>query len=117
MRHAVFGADELGPGEKRRVEIDGRGVLVVRAENGNFYAVADTCPHQGARLSEGVVTGEFSASSVGTTELTRFGEIVRCPWHNFSFDLATGESLLQPERYRVKAYPARVEDGRVTLEL
>jgi nitrite reductase (NADH) small subunit len=117
VKHAVFGADELGPGEKRRVEIDRRGIVVVKTEAGELYALADTCPHQGARLSDGYLSGEVSALSVGATELKRPGEVLRCPWHNFAFDVCTGLSLLEPERYRVKSYPVSVEDGRVLVDV
>jgi nitrite reductase/ring-hydroxylating ferredoxin subunit len=45
----------------------------------------------------------------------RQGEILRCPWHNFAFDVTTGRSLLEPERYRVATYRVTIEDGYIVL--
>ena len=40
-----------------------------------------------------------------------------CPWHGWEYDVRTGRSLCEPEKVRVRTYPARVEDGRVLVEL
>jgi 3-phenylpropionate/trans-cinnamate dioxygenase ferredoxin subunit len=50
-------------------------------------------------------------------DIEREGEILVCPWHGWEFDLATGCSLLDPERVRVRAYPARLEGGRVLVDM
>ena len=41
--------------------------------------------------------------------------VIRCPWHGWEFDLETGRSLLEPERFGLKVYPVTVEDGVVVL--
>jgi nitrite reductase/ring-hydroxylating ferredoxin subunit len=54
----------------------------------------------------------------------RFGEVrgddanpvLACAWHAWEFDLRTGKALTDPTA-RVAAYPVRVEDGRMLLEL
>jgi nitrite reductase/ring-hydroxylating ferredoxin subunit len=46
----------------------------------------------------------------------RDGEILRCPWHGWEFEIATGKTVTKPV-VRVKTFPARVEDGRVVVEL
>jgi nitrite reductase (NADH) small subunit len=43
--------------------------------------------------------------------------VLRCPWHGWEFDLETGESLFDPERWRVRVYPVRVEDGEILVEI
>ena len=63
----------------------------------------------------------------GEYELGRPGEILRCPWHAWEFDIRTGRSWFDPERTRVKAYPVEVrhaetfpvsvEDDYVVVEL
>jgi len=35
------------------------------------------------------------------------GEVLRCPWHQWTFDIATGQCLVD-ETLRVATYPVRV---------
>jgi 3-phenylpropionate/trans-cinnamate dioxygenase ferredoxin subunit len=69
------------------------------------------CPHQGAALCEGPLIGLAESSDPGTIRYTRPGEILRCPWHGWEFDIRTGQSYCDPKRFRTKAYPAHVESG------
>lgn len=104
-------------GQATRVEVDGRGLVVVKRGD-DFYVLRDICPHQGARLSGGQVTGVVPECKPGAEiVLDRDGEILTCPWHGWQFDLCTGRSLVEPEKARVRAYPVRVEAGRVLVEL
>ena len=43
----------------------------------------------------------------------REGEIIRCPWHLWEFEIATGRCLVDPRR--VKTYPVAIEDGQVVV--
>jgi 3-phenylpropionate/trans-cinnamate dioxygenase ferredoxin subunit len=42
---------------------------------------------------------------------------MRCPWHGWEFDIASGRSLFDPDGVRVRNYPVTVEDGTVIVEL
>jgi 3-phenylpropionate/trans-cinnamate dioxygenase ferredoxin subunit len=46
--------------------------------------------------------------------IQRDGEILRCPWHGWEFDLTTGQSVFLPEGVRVKSYPVGVEQAPET---
>jgi nitrite reductase (NADH) small subunit len=88
-RHVVCRLGELQPGDFRVVSTGSRDVLVVRTGEESFAALTDTCPHQGARLSEGRVERIWRAGDGRVHESDdRFAVV--CPWHNFEFDLATG---------------------------
>ena len=115
MKVVVCRDDQLAPGTMQPAPVSGRPVVVVRSASGELYAIADLCPHQGARLSRGHLGGTPAARSDGYC-IERDGEIVRCPWHNYSFDATTGLSLHQPERYRVKTYPVWIEDGDIVVD-
>jgi 3-phenylpropionate/trans-cinnamate dioxygenase ferredoxin subunit len=115
-RHRVCAADAVPPGEKRAVELEGRHIVVVRTGDGSFHALADVCPHQGARLSGGPLGG-LVVERDGEPAVERGGEVLRCPWHNFAFDVRTGRSLLEPDRYRVRVYDVAVVDGDVIVEM
>jgi nitrite reductase/ring-hydroxylating ferredoxin subunit len=101
MKYTVCAAGALQPGEKRGVEIGRRHVVVVRAADGSFHALVDVCPHQGARLSAGPLAGY----------------VLRCPWHNFGFDVRSGRSVLEPDRYRVKTYDVTIENGDLVVDV
>ena len=40
----------------------------------------------------------------------REGEIIKCPWHGWEFDIATGQSVFNPHRVRIQTYDVTVED-------
>ncbi len=109
--------DAFADGEVRRVEVGGRGLAIVR-QGSTCYALRDVCPHQGARLSAGRIEGTALAHCPGDEiVLGCAGEILSCPWHGWEYDVRTGRSLCEPEKVRVRTYPANVEAGRVVVDL
>jgi nitrite reductase/ring-hydroxylating ferredoxin subunit len=106
-RVEVCPVDQLPPGARTIVDVDGREVGVFNVD-GEFHAIRNACPHQLAPLAEGQLTGEMTAPAVGEYELTRQGEIIRCPWHGWQFDLKTGASVFNP-RVRTSTYEVAVE--------
>lgn len=107
-KHVVGTIDEIPPGTRKIVEIEGRTIGVFNV-NGEFFAVRNTCPHQGGPLCEGAQTGLREARVPGEYSYTRKGEILRCPWHGWEFDIRTGQSWWNPERVRTRAYKVSVE--------
>jgi len=107
--HPVCPVADLPPGGRKIVEIGGRSIGVFRLEDGRFYALRNRCPHRGAPLCEGRRMGLWTADRPYHRALERDGEILRCPWHGWEFDLTTGKSVFMPEGVRVKSYPVGVE--------
>ena len=89
---------ELRAAGRLVVRTEGRQILLVATDAG-LFATANRCPHEGYPLSEGTLAG---------CTLT-------CNWHNWKFDLASGETLVGGDRLR--RYPLRVEAGRISIEL
>ncbi|WP_424811704.1 Rieske (2Fe-2S) protein [Roseococcus sp. YIM B11640] len=114
-RHVVAPVAEIAPGERRLVELDGKRIVLFNLE-GEFFALSDRCPHQGGPLSKGPVMGLVQSACPGEYSYDREGEIVRCPWHAWEFDIRTGKSRFDPRRMKVRAFPACVEKGEA-LEL
>jgi len=131
--HPIARVAELPPGARRIVEIKGRSIGVFNV-GGAFYALRNACPHQGAPLCLGSVQGTAAASRPGEYEWERDGEILRCPWHGWEFDLTTGRSVFNPHKVRVRSYdvtvvgegdedptvetyPVSVEDGIVLVHV
>ncbi|MEZ4562996.1 MAG: Rieske (2Fe-2S) protein [Thermomicrobiales bacterium] len=107
-RYIVAPVTAIAPGERLIVEIAGRSIGVFNV-NGAFYALRNRCPHQGGPLCEGPVGGFVTSSGPGEYHLTRPGEMLRCPWHGWEFDIQTGQSWFDPKRVRVRAYDVTLE--------
>jgi 3-phenylpropionate/trans-cinnamate dioxygenase ferredoxin subunit len=107
-RYVVAPVDEIPSGERKIVEIAGRSIGVFNIE-GEFFALRNRCPHQGGPLCTGPVGGFVSSSGPGEYHLTRHGEILRCPWHGWEFDIRTGQSWFDPTRVRVRSYDVTLE--------
>jgi nitrite reductase (NADH) small subunit/3-phenylpropionate/trans-cinnamate dioxygenase ferredoxin subunit len=65
---------ELSPGQGRTV-VAGDLRLALFNNGGEFFAIDDSCPHQGASLGGGVLHD---------------GRVI-CPWHGWIFELRTGK--------------------------
>ncbi|MEJ3652912.1 Rieske (2Fe-2S) protein [Actinomycetes bacterium KLBMP 9759] len=131
--HAIARVSELTPGQRKIVEIDGRSIGVFNVD-GRFYALRNTCPHQGAPLCLGALGGTAAPSRPGEYVWEREGEILSCPWHGWEFDITNGRSIFNPHRTRVRSYevtvrpdedpdpgvdsfPVSVQDGVVLLHV
>jgi 3-phenylpropionate/trans-cinnamate dioxygenase ferredoxin subunit len=94
------------------MSVPGVGSIGIFNVRGTYYALKSSCPHQGAPLCEGRVTGTTAVLQHGrelpTAVWTREGEIVRCPWHGWEFDILTGRALCDP--------PWRVATFEVVLD-
>jgi len=94
----VASVNELLPGMRKLITIDRKQIVLFNID-GCLYAIDDTCPHQGAALSEGELEGAS----------------VICPWHGALFDLATGTATRFSMAERASTYEVRVEDAAIAL--
>ncbi|MEM7336703.1 MAG: Rieske (2Fe-2S) protein [Chloroflexota bacterium] len=107
-KHIVATVDEIPIGGRKIMEINGRSIGIFNV-NGEFFALLNRCPHAGAELCTGTVTGLRQSDAPGEYIWDREGEIVRCPWHGWEFDIKTGQSWFDPTRVRVRPYLVTVE--------
>lgn len=115
-KYPVCRIDALQPGMHTVVVINGRSIGVFNVD-GEFYAIRNLCPHQGAELCAGTVAGTMLPSQPKTYIYGMEDRIVRCPWHGWEFDITTGCSLFDPDGVRVRRYPTSVENDTVMVEL
>jgi nitrite reductase/ring-hydroxylating ferredoxin subunit len=104
-------SDEIQPGERVIRELNGRSVGIFNVD-GHYYALRNRCPHEGGALCHGPVTGTTLASTDHRFVYGMAGRILRCAWHGWEFEIATGRCLADP-RLRAKTYPVVVADGAI----
>lgn len=109
MRFLVGRADEIPPGSRKIVRIAGRSIGVFNVD-GDFFAIRNRCPHQGAPLCEGKLWGALRADVPGAFEYEGRKQILTCVWHGWEFDLSTGQSWCDPQRLRVRSYSVGVDE-------
>ena len=99
--HDLGAADELRPGEVRRVDLGDATYLLCRTAP-DVYALTDgLCTHGHAVLADGLLDGN----------------IVECPKHNGRFDVRTGEPVRKPAKKPLTTYRIDVVDGRLVAEI
>ena len=106
---------EVPPGSRRIVTLEGRSIGVFNV-GGEFFALRNTCPHQGGPLCQGVLSGFVVPGAPGEYRYMRRGEILRCPWHGWEFDLRSGQSYFDPARNRVRTYSVELMPGPYVAE-
>jgi nitrite reductase (NADH) small subunit len=110
-RHIVGNAGDFPPGTRKVVTLENRSIGVFNV-NGTYYALKNSCPHQAAPLCVGPIKGTNLPSKPGEYLYAREGEIIRCPWHGWEFDLTNGKSLFDPHKCLVKTYEVAVEEDQ-----
>jgi 3-phenylpropionate/trans-cinnamate dioxygenase ferredoxin subunit len=93
--------DDVPRGEVRVVDADGKSLALGHCADGTWGAIDNVCTHDGGTLGEG--------------ELEDC--LVECPRHGARFDLATGEVRALPAVFPVNAYPVRIVDGEVQVDV
>ena len=92
----VAAADELAPGQMKRITPGGRRLLLCNAD-GRLYAVDEMCSHEDYSLYLGCIQD---------------GRI-KCSLHGSYFDLETGRPTCDPATDPIRTYPVEVVDGAV----
>lgn len=88
---------DVAPGTGKAVIVGEREIALFNVE-GRFYALDNTCPHQGGPLAEGWLDGA----------------VVTCPWHAWTFKLSDGKMTLG-EFASVDTFEVRVEGDDVRI--
>jgi nitrite reductase/ring-hydroxylating ferredoxin subunit len=93
----VASLSELTPGSARAVELNGKTIALFNV-GGTVYATDNTCLHQGGPLGEGEL----------------MGEIVICPWHQWEYNVRTGE-MLGDSSVKIATYPVQIEGSDIRV--
>lgn len=91
----VAKVEEVPPGRSKVVQVNERPIALFNVE-GTFYAIYNSCPHEGGPLGEGHLKGC----------------VVSCPWHDLAFDVRNGQAT-DGGGYCVGSYEVCVKDEGV----
>ena len=96
----VANVGEVKRGRGKVVFVEGLSIAVLNSD-GAFYTIEDSCPFDGASLSDGFLNGS----------------VIECPGDKARFFVPTGECLSQPEGKHLRSYRVRVDKEDVLVDL
>lgn len=85
----------------RRLDHQGRSFAIYRMPGDEVFCTDGLCSHEAVHLSEGLLM-DYE---------------IECPKHSGIFDIRTGEAKRLPACVNLRTYPARVESGRVMIQV
>lgn len=102
MANLIEGAktNEIEPGKGKLIEVEGNEIALFNCD-GSYYAIDNTCTHQGGPLCEGDLEGDK----------------IICPWHGAEFDVKTGNVLGPPAEESVRSYRVEVDGESIRIEI
>ena len=99
MKYRVASVDDVPEDRGLRFEAGTKTVALFRYQ-GVFYAVDDQCPHKDGSLHEGAL----------------IDGVLHCPWHQWQFDLRTGECPTNPLS-KIQTHRVWVEGNDLFIEI
>ena len=96
--YPVAAASELGEDEMKPVTV-GKRTIALYNVGGNYRATEAFCSHGHALLTDGYIEGE----------------LVECPMHGGTFEIATGQPKGEPCTTALQTYPLRVEGDTILI--
>lgn len=92
--------DEIDDEDVKRFDHAGKTFAIYHVD-GKVYASDGLCTHEHVHLCDGLV----------------MEHVIECPKHNGRFDIRDGRPLGAPVCVALKTYPAKIEGGRVLVQL
>ena len=93
----VASLSELAAGSAKAVEVKGKTIALFNVQ-GTIYATDNTCLHRGGPLGEGEL----------------MGEVVICPWHQWEYNVRTGE-MVGNSSVKLATYPVQLEGSDIKV--
>ena len=115
VRHIVAEAAEVPVGKRKIVNVSGLEIGIFNVA-GHYHALRNRCPHKGGPICRGRVRPLVVSEGVYHVSHQREGEIIKCPWHQWEFDIKTGRALCD-RKLRVKTYLVAREGDKIALYL
>jgi nitrite reductase (NADH) small subunit len=119
-RHVLCKADAVCAGKITAAKIGRAPVILSRLPSGKIWAASGRCPHQGASLEFGCISGTTCSDKLNEMTFSNFGETLRCPWHGFEYSLIDGRPLVEdPTKspMKLRLFDVAIEDGDVVVTM
>lgn len=118
--YVVAETQDLDEDGRLNTELRGREIGIFKID-GDLYAYTSWCAHQSGPICEGDLGGTAAATFdkenlETTTEWVKDGKVLRCPWHNWEYDVESGESISK-DGVRLPSHEVREEDGEIVVTL
>ena len=97
---AACAFDDVDDDDVMRFDHAGHTYAVYRVED-QVYATDGLCTHERIHLCDGLV----------------MQHVIECPKHNGRFDIRDGRALGAPACVNLETYPAKVEGGRIFIQI
>ena len=114
-KHYACATWEVPAAAAKIVRLESRSIGIFNVD-GAYHALLNVCPHRGAALCEGPVSGTTCPTDGRDFVYGRANEIIRCAWHGWEFDIRTGEFLVNP-RIKARTYPVTVEEEAIYVHV
>ncbi len=82
------------------MEVGGRSIALFKLGE-EFFAIDDTCTHEGGPLSDGNINGDE----------------IECPWHGACFNIRSGKVTLDPADEDVSTYDVRLSNDVIEIDV
>ncbi|MGY3567715.1 Rieske (2Fe-2S) protein [Sinomonas sp. RB5] len=110
QKFVVARVQDIPEGERLIVDVGGREVGVFNIR-GTFYGMLNRCPHVGGPLCRGQLVNTVTSTGPGQIMLDDSEDLLTCPWHNWEFDIKTGQSYWDPKHMRARPFAVDVQHG------
>lgn len=100
QKHFAAELSAVPPGKSLSLTLGGRQVGLFNVD-GRLYAIDNICPHAGAPLADGSLSGK----------------VVTCPWHAIDFDVTSGKAACGGGFSPLDTFPVTVDGNRIEVEV
>ena len=96
--HIVAKISDIQPGMVVYVQVEDEEIAICNVD-GNFFAIADVCSHDGGSLDQGELEGD----------------IIECPRHGAQFNVRTGEVVQRPAVVPIDTYEVQIQGDDILV--
>ncbi|CAN7638319.1 Rieske (2Fe-2S) protein [Mesorhizobium sp. LjNodule214] len=106
---------EVAIGQPRIVTLGRMSVGIFQLDDG-YAALLNICPHRAGQLCEGPICGTTRQTDRAEFIYERAGELIRCAWHGWEFEIRSGKCLID-DKLKARTFPVHVDGEDIYVEL